>query len=57
MQSLWRGEKRMTSMPNLAMSKREPPTAMSSIAQHASPIGCGQIEFALTQFMTASSFV
>ena len=34
----------MTSMPKREMSKREPPEAMSSMAQQARPMGIGQTE-------------
>jgi hypothetical protein len=39
------------------MSNREQPAAMSSIAQHASPIGIGQIKFDRIQLITASARV
>jgi hypothetical protein len=52
--SLCLGEKRMTSAPKRAMSKRDAPVAINSIAQHASPIGIGQSEFLRIQFMAAS---
>ena len=55
MQSAWRGENRITSAPNRAMSKRAPPTAMSSMAQQASPIGIGHIELVRIQLMAASA--
>jgi hypothetical protein len=55
MQSLCRGEKRITSAPKREMSKRAPPTAMSSMPQHARPIGIGQMELVRIQLMTASS--
>jgi len=57
MQSAWRGEKRMTSMPKREMSKREPPAAMSSMAQQARPMGIGHTEWLRTQFTTASARV
>ena len=57
MQSDWRGEKRMTSAPNRAMSKRLAPAAMSSMAQQARPIGIGQSEFLRIQFIAASACV
>src|SRR5438034_913385 len=40
----------MTSAPKRAMSKREAPAAMSSMAQQARPMGMGQREFLRTQF-------
>jgi hypothetical protein len=49
------GEKRMTSAPNRAMSKRLAPTAMSSIAQQARPIGIGHMELLRIQLITASA--
>jgi len=55
--SLWRGEKRMTSAPNRAMSYRAHEAAMSSMAQQARPIGMGQREFLRIQLMEASSVV
>jgi hypothetical protein len=39
------------------MSYRLAPAAISSIAQHASPIGIGHIEFFRHQFSAASSRV
>ena len=57
MQSACLGEKRITSMPNREISKREPPAAISSIAQQASPIGIGQTEFFRIQLITASARV
>ena len=53
----WRGEKRMTSAPNRAMSKRLEAVAMSSMAQHASPIGMGHNEFVRIQLIAASARV
>ena len=52
--SLWRGEKRITSAPNRAISKRAEAVAMSSIAQQARPIGIGQSEFFRIQLIAAS---
>ena len=40
----------MTSAPNREISYRLAPVAISSIAQHASPIGIGQSEFLRPQF-------
>src|SRR5690349_6829042 len=57
MQSDCRGENRMTSMPNREMSNRLAPVAMSSMAQQASPIGIGQIEFLRNQLMAESTRV
>jgi len=45
----------MTSAPNRAMSNRDAPAAISSIAQQARPIGIGQSEFFRIQLMQASS--
>jgi hypothetical protein len=39
------------------MSNRDAPAAISSIAQHANPIGMGHNEFFLIQLMDASSLV
>src|SRR3954451_15108804 len=55
--SLCRGEKRITSAPKRAISKREAPVAISSIAQHARPVGIGQSEFLRIQLIDASSRV
>lgn len=55
MQSDWRGENRITSMPKREMSKREPPDPINSIAQHDKPIGNGQTECLRTQLITASA--
>src|SRR6266852_7416486 len=52
-----RGEKRITSAPNRAISNRLAPTAINSMAQQASPIGMGQQEFLRTQSMAASARV
>jgi hypothetical protein len=52
-----RGENRMTSAPNRAMSKREAAVAINSIAQQAKPIGIGQSEFLRTQLSAASKRV
>ena len=51
MQSDWRGEKRMTSAPKRAMSKRLDAVAISSIAQQARPIGIGHMELVRTQLI------
>ena len=53
MQSDCLGENRITSIPNLEISYREAAEAISSIAQHASPIGIGQTECFLIQLITA----
>ena len=37
------------------MSNRAPPTAISSIAQHAKPIGIGHMEFVRIQLITESA--
>ncbi len=55
--SLWRGENRITSAPNRAMSNRELAAAINSIAQHAKPIGMGQREFLRIQLIAESSRV
>src|SRR5436853_7365925 len=52
-----RGEKRITSAPNRAISKRDAAAAINSIAQQARPIGIGQSEFLRTQFRAASKRV
>src|SRR5438046_6691954 len=57
MTSHCRGEKRITSAPNRAMSNRDAAVAISSIAQQARPIGIGQSEFLRTQLKAASSRV
>ena len=57
MTSDWRGEKRMTSAPKRAMSKRAAPAAISSMAQQARPIGMGQSELLRIQLMAVSSWV
>ncbi len=54
MQSAWRGEKRITSAPKREMSNRAAPELINSIAQHAKPIGIGQMELVRIQFTTAS---
>src|SRR5271165_3611405 len=50
-----RGEGRNTSAPNRAMSKRDAPIDIISIAQQARPNVIGQMEFLRTQFTTLSS--
>jgi hypothetical protein len=57
MTSLWRGEKRITSAPKRAMSKRDEAEPISSMAQQARPIGMGQSEFFRIQLIAASAFV
>ncbi len=57
MQSAWRGEKRKTSAPKRAMSKRLEAVAISSMAQQASPMGIGHTELARIQLITASARV
>src|SRR5688572_16639438 len=52
-----RGEKRITSEPNRAISYRLAPAAINSMAQQASPIGIGQSEFFRNQLIAASSCV
>src|SRR6202012_5150098 len=53
--SLCRGDGLKTSAPNLAMSYREPPIDIISIAQHAKPKVMGHTEFFRTQLIAASS--
>jgi len=53
--SLCRGDGRNTSAPNRAMSYREPPIDIISIAQQARPNVMGHTEFLRTQLMAASS--
>src|SRR6266404_5368263 len=52
----WRGEGRKTSAPKRAMSKREAPIDIISMAQQARPKVMGQIEFLRIQ-LTAESRV
>src|SRR5689334_10960197 len=56
MRSDWRGEGRNTSAPKRAMSKRDAPIDIISMAQHAKPNVRGQIEFLRIQ-LTADSRV
>src|SRR5271165_3772812 len=49
-----RGDGRKTSAPKRAMSKRDAPMDIISMAQQARPKVIGQIEFLRTQFTTAS---
>src|SRR5215813_1482340 len=51
----WRGEGRKTSAPKRAISKRDAPIDIISIAQQARPKVIGQMEFLRTQFTTLSS--
>src|SRR5215471_20008110 len=53
----WRGEGRNTSAPKRAMSKREAPIDIISIAQQANPKVIGQIEFLRIQLTTLSTVV
>src|SRR6266568_225872 len=53
----WRGENRITSEPKREMSKRLAATAISSMAQQASPMGIGHNEFFRNQFNAASTRV
>src|SRR4051812_41960084 len=55
--SAWRGDGRKTSAPKRAMSKRDAPMAIISIAQQARPKVMGQMEFFRTQFTALSSVV
>src|ERR1700729_4146198 len=52
--SLCRGEGRNTSAPKRAISYREPPIDIISIAQQASPNVIGHTEFFRTQLIAAS---
>jgi hypothetical protein len=47
----------MTSEPNREISNRLAPVAINSMAQHASPMGIGQMEFLRNQFKAASTRV
>src|SRR5947209_9207152 len=49
-----RGDGRNTSAPNRAISKRDAPIDIISIAQHAKPKVMGQIEFFRIQFTAES---
>src|ERR1700737_2862801 len=53
----WRGEGRNTSAPKRAISNREAPIDIISIAQQAKPNVIGQIEFLRIQFTALSSVV
>src|SRR5215469_14833155 len=53
----WRGDGRNTSAPKRAMSKREAPIDIISIAQHARPKVIGQMEFLRIQLTTLSTVV
>src|SRR5258708_40057992 len=53
----WRGEGRNTSAPKRAMSKRDAPIDIISIAQQAKPNVMGQIEFFRIQFTTLATVV
>src|SRR5690348_5383059 len=53
----WRGDGRKTSAPKRAISKRDAPIDIISIAQHARPKVIGQIEFLRIQLMTLSTVV
>ena len=55
--SLCRGENRMASAPNRAMSYREHPTAINSIPQHAVANGIGHRELRRDQFTSFLSCV
>ena len=57
MRSLWRGDGRKTSAPKRAMSKRDAPIDIISIAQQASPNVMGQMEPLRIQFTAESSVV
>src|SRR5215469_17285382 len=53
----WRGEGRNTSAPNRAISKREAPIDIISMAQQARPKVMGQIELLRIQFRAESKVV
>src|SRR5229473_6573060 len=53
----WRGDGRNTSAPKRAMSNRDAPMDIISIAQQAKPNVIGQIEFLRIQLMTLSTVV
>ena len=53
----WRGDGRKTSAPKRAISKREAPIDIISMAQQARPNVIGQIEFLRTQLIAESSVV
>ena len=53
--SAWRGDGRNTSAPKRAISKREAPMAIISMAQQARPKVIGQMEFLRIQLITLSS--
>src|SRR5580704_14622825 len=55
--SLCRGEGRNTSAPKRAISKREAPIDIISMAQHARPNVMGQIELLRIQLIAESSVV
>jgi hypothetical protein len=57
MRSDWRGDGRNTSAPKRAISKREAPIDIISIAQQARPKVIGQIEFLRIQFTAESRVV
>src|SRR2546421_6202905 len=53
----WRGEGRKTSAPKRAMSKRDAPIDIISMAQQAKPKVIGQMEFLRVQFTAESRVV
>src|ERR1035438_1622604 len=55
--SLCRGDPRKTSAPKRAMSKREAPIDIISMAQQASPKDIGQMEFLRAQLTARSRVV
>ncbi len=57
MRSDWRGEGRNTSAPKRAMSKRDAPMDIISMAQQAKPKVMGHTEFLRTQLTAKSSVV
>src|SRR3954465_1920046 len=57
MRSACRGVARKAPAPKRSRSKRDAPTAIISIAQHASPNVIGQIEFLRAQLIAKSRLV
>src|SRR5215813_7403589 len=57
MRSDWRGEGRKTSAPKRAMSKRDAPMDIISMAQQARPNVIGQMEFLRIQLTALSRVV
>src|SRR3954464_9378231 len=57
MRSDWRGVARNAPAPKRSRSKRDAPTAIISIAQHARPNVIGQMEFLRAQLIAKSRLV